>query len=292
MPGSRLRLCALPRQVDLSVIAVLHKLDERDGETALFDWLGKWIGSKSAADARGPEAASSHIVAECSRIYAQTPLSELMEKRRAEHLAREYFLEINQVCGSREPVKLLREKLATQMLRFAMYQVLMIPPAPEPDPFGMRGLPGITGELAARREQLVDRDIALGSSIHEVDEFDENTDIDRLVSIEFWRHFWNLETLNAARIYYGDSTPEDWFEAFRFAACANQENIYRLDLDLPSAFEHRIALTAPTAYAIFTDIVIAGAEDPLSEWRDYHSGQNIPDPALLTRDSAESRRSA
>ncbi len=65
---------------------------------------------------------------------------------------------------------------------------------------------------------------------------------------------------------------------FKHAACANYEHIYRREAGLPPAFDEDTAALAPTAYSIFTDIVLSGAKDPDLEWREYYKDSNIPIP--------------
>lgn len=245
----------------------------------MFNWLGKLFRAQSAAEAHRRNPAVQRIVQESSEIYTRTPLNRLIDKACADRLAREYFLEINGICNAYEPKTAVREKIATEMLRFALYQVLVMP-AKTGDGFNeIRGLAGISGELGEHITKLVPINMALRADVHASDLFNDGADLDRLVEIEYWKNYWLLESINAARRQLGDVTePDDWYRPFMHAACANQENLYRIDLDLPSAFDEEFSRTAPTAYSIFTDIVVAGAADPLAEWRDYHAGQNIPEP--------------
>ena len=165
------------------------------------------------------------------------------------------------------------------MLRFALYQVLVIPPPPADDKSGLRGLPGITGELKTHITKLAHDNMSLRSDLHASPHFDDARPVDERVEIEFWKSFWYLETLIALERELGDlDESKDWSRAFRHAACANQENLYRLDLDMESAFTEDEPRGLATAYAIFTDIVVSGAADPLAEWLDYHAGQKLPVP--------------
>ena len=65
---------------------------------------------------------------------------------------------------------------------------------------------------------------------------------------------------------------------FKHAVCANCEHIYRREVELPPAFDEDLASIAPSAYSIFTDIVLSGAKDPELEWRDYYKNSNVPIP--------------
>ena len=245
----------------------------------MFGWLGKLFGARSAAESKQRDPNVKAIVKASSEAYADTPLNRLLDSASAERIARDLYLEINGICNAAEPVSALREKLAAGMLRFSLYQVLVLKPEPEDDKSGLRGMPGITGELAPYIERLVPRNIALREDVHASPHYSDGTDLVALVTLEYWKNHWRLATLDAARRQLGDApTESDWFFAFKHAACANQENLYRIDLDLPSAFDPAVARTAPTACSIFTDIVVAGAESPLDEWREYHAGQPVPEP--------------
>ncbi len=49
---------------------------------------------------------------------------------------------------------------------------------------------------------------------------------------------------------------------------------------MPPAFAEDVAKTASLAYAIFSDIVLSGDENPVTEWRDYHKDYDIPTPTF------------
>lgn len=218
-------------------------------------------------------------VAKSSEIYQETPLSRLLGSEEREKLSRTLFLEINEICNSIDPVATCREKLAAAMMKYASYQVLVIPPLPEPDPTGLRLQPGITGELKKHILLIAQNNSDLRSELFGLLAEPDHKEIWKAIVTSFWKSFWILETINAARREIGDYDAEnDWYPAFRHAACASCEGNYRRESELPSAFHEAIAATAPTAYGIFTDIVLSGAKHPDLEWRDYHSGSNIPGP--------------
>jgi hypothetical protein len=56
--------------------------------------------------------------------------------------------------------------------------------------------------------------------------------------------------------------------------------VYRRELDMPPAFAEDVAKAASLAYAIFSDIVLSGDENPVTEWRDYHKNCDIPTPTF------------
>ncbi len=244
-------------------------------------WLDNWF-SKHTAEKSGRENPVMLATVERSgRIYGQIPLGDMIDEAGKDELSRRLFLEINDICNAIDPVAACREKLAVAMMQFASYQVLVIPPAPEPDPSGLRSQPGITGELKEHLLDIARMDFDLRSRLYGVAEEPTFEVLWEAVLRTYWQAHWFLETFNAARLHLGDSTdPRDWYPVFRHAACASYECKYRGEIGLPSAFENDIAPVAATAYAIYTDIVLAGADDPDREWREYHAGSNIPVPNI------------
>jgi hypothetical protein len=245
----------------------------------LFKWINKLIGGQSAVESRRDNPVLAATLEKSAEIYDNLPLNQFIDHEQSDRLARQFYIEIDTVCNARDPQVAIREKLAITMLRFAVYQVLTIPPEPEPDSSGLRKCAGISGELTQHVAALARKNIGLRSDLHETEHFSDSSDLWRVVQTQYWTASWLLETLNAARKELGDvSRNEDWYRPFMHAACANQENLYRVDLDLPSAFDESVARDAPAAYSIFTDIVVSGARDPMAEWREYHPDTMIPEP--------------
>jgi len=211
--------------------------------------------------------------------YEKTPLREYIDEQRRDELARKYFLAISKICDARDPVTACREKFAAIVLKLASYQVLVIPPEPENDPSGLRGQPGISGELAAHLDELFEKNDGLRSAKFHAPGSKSGQDNYRLVQKWYWETYWWLETLNTTRSELGDSIADkDWFRPFLHAACAHHEHVYRWELDLSPAFEASIAGEASTAYSMFADIVLSGAKDPAVEWRNYYRQSGIPMP--------------
>jgi hypothetical protein len=245
----------------------------------LFKWINRFFGGRSAVDARRDNPVLAATVQKSAEIYQRLSLHNFIDRELSDQLARQFYIEIDTVCNARDPLTAIREKLAVSMLQFAVYQVLTIPPEPAADVSGLRSCAGISGELTPHIAELARKNIVLRSDLHEAEDFVDSADLWPIVQTQYWKTFWLLETLNAARQELGDvAKKNDWYRPFMHAACANQENLYRVDLDLPSAFDESIARDAPAAYSIFTDIVVSGAEDPMAEWRDYHPDTLIPEP--------------
>ena len=252
----------------------------------MFTWLARMFGFRSAVESRKENPVLLATVRRAAQIYDEIPLRDFIDAETSERLARDLYLEINALCNAGSPLVAGREKLVQAVLRNALYQVLVIPPKPADDDSGLRSLAGISGELAAHVDTLATVNIELRAHIHESEQYSDDADMHRLIQAEFWKSLWLVKTFDAARREVGDSLDvNDWLQPFIHAACANQENLYRIDLDLPSAFDEAIAREAPTAYSIFTDIVVSGAKDPLAEWLEYHKGTRVPIPGGIGSDA-------
>ncbi|NOX70206.1 MAG: hypothetical protein GXP15_13540 [Gammaproteobacteria bacterium] len=241
-------------------------------------WLGKLFGMRTAVQTGRQNPLLIATVEKSSHIYHRIPLREFIDEAKRQQLSRQLYLDINEICNSTDPVTSCREKLAATMLDFARYQVLVIPPIPEDDASGLRGQPGISGELGEHIFSLAEKNESLSAELRDFAEPRTPDTVWNFVQQSYWMTYWFLETINAARIELGDRDEEDWYRSFMHAACANREHIYRRDLALPSCFEPHVADIAPTAYSIFTDIVLSGAGNPGREWREYYRDSEIPYP--------------
>ena len=273
-------MCWLLCGLRVFLLSFAHWVQSEADESSLSGWLNKIFGRRTAARARRDNPVMQATVRKSSEIYQQTPLARLLDNETREQLSRSLFLEINDVCNAIDPVAACRDKLASAMLDFAAYQVLLIPPLPEADSSGLRMQPGITGELKQEIVRIAKGNFKLRSELFGLlDQPDPDAILDA-IERSYWKAYWLLETINAARIELGDVTEDgDWYASFMHAACASCEGNYRREAGLPSAFHEAIASAAPTAYGIYTDIVLSGAKDPDAEWRDYHSGSEIPTPS-------------
>ncbi|MBT6211067.1 MAG: hypothetical protein HOI35_13755 [Woeseia sp.] len=245
----------------------------------MFDWFGRLFGGRSAVEERRQNPVLAAAVELSALVYNRIPLHKMIDEARRAELARALYLEVNELCNSRDPVIDCRERFVAVMLELAAFQVLVIPPSPEDDPFELRQQPGITGELQSHLRSLFDSNHGLRSALFAVEDTSNEMSLTDFVLRQYWELYWRLETLNAARIALGDVAPEnDWKQAFLHAASVNCEHLYRWELQLPAAFDHSIANEASTAYSMFTDIVVSGAKDPAAEWREYYSNSDIPMP--------------
>lgn len=255
---------------------------------SVFTWIGNLFSGRSAVDKRRKDPVLAAAVERSAIVYSQIPLHQFIDEQMRRDLARELFLEINRICRSRDPIASCRERFAAIMLKLAAFQVLLIPPPPQKDTFGLRGQPGISGSLGEHLERLFECNDELRSALFRETERladdAESPDLSIFAEREYWTTFWHLETLDALRVGLGDWIEgTDWKQAFLHAAAVNCEHQYRWELELPSAFDETIAKEAATAYSVFTDIVVSGAKNPAAEWRDYYHDSGIPMPDFETK---------
>lgn len=237
------------------------------------------FGDRTAVESQRKNPVIDFAVQQAALIYDEIPLRDFIDEERRAMLARELFLEINRICNASNPRSTCRENIAAAMLNLASYQVLVIPPEPEEDISGLRNLPGITGELKAHLIRLCAKNDDLRSTMYQTTESDDFDGVWTVLQRLYWEAFWLLGTLNAIRIGLEDTIEGgDWYPAFLHAACVNLEHVYRWELELPPAFDERIAREAAAAYSVYTDIVLSGATDPTAEWREYCRGTDIPMP--------------
>ena len=238
-------------------------------------------GARTAVGAGRENPVLHAVVKESAEIYDRIPLRDYITEETRADLGRHLYLEINAICNAAEPVLACRDKLATTMLKFASYQVLVIPPVPEEDSSGLRGQPGITGQLKEQLMQLVQKNNALRSELYEATDARSYEALWEVLQRSYWSSYWFLATYNAARIELKDvEKGSDWYKTFMHAACANQEYLYRWELKMPPAFAEDVARAASTAYSVFTDIVLSGEQNPVTEWRACHKDFNIPTPTF------------
>ncbi|MGH8222278.1 MAG: hypothetical protein ACREQZ_04820 [Woeseiaceae bacterium] len=244
-------------------------------------WLSKIFSPRTAVEAGRKNPALQSAISNASLRYERIPADLQPDDRARRRLARKLYLELHEVFNAASPHAACRQKLAAGMLDFARLQVLMIPPAPQPDASGLRGLPGISGGLGEHLDRIARDSDALSSALHAIAGPEDADDIRRELRRAHALCHWFLESFDGARRGLGDTVDgRDWYRPFMFAACATQEHNYRRDIGLPPAFEENLTATAPIAYSIFTDIVVSGASDPVREWLDYHAGSLIPLPAF------------
>ena len=245
----------------------------------MFNWFGRLFGRQSAVHARRNNPVLDEAVQASAELYERIPLRDYIDEARRSELARELYLELNRLCNSSDPQTACRDRFAASMIRLAALQVLVIPPPPEEDASGLRGQPGVTGELKAHLVRICAVNDELRSLMFAETDSEAFDDLWAVVIRLYWERYWLAATLNGLRkILAGSPDAADWFHEFLHASAARIEHVYRLEAELPPAFEESVAREAATTYAMFTDIVISGSADPVREWLDYARQTGIPLP--------------
>jgi hypothetical protein len=251
----------------------------------MFNWLSKLFSSQTAIGKGRENPALQAAVMRSAEIFDALPGKALIDEASRSRLARQLYLDLHEIFNAASPIEVNRQKLATQVLRLAMFQVLVILPPPKTDATQLRGLPGISGELRQHLKRIVRASAELHEELFaDAESFDDDDD-DTVIAQRLERSFqeccWCVATFDSARVALGDVVEgNDWFGPFLFAACANQESTYRFNAGLPSAFSPELSATAPVAYSLFMDIVVSNARDPLTEWTEYHRATGIPMPKV------------
>lgn len=247
------------------------------GESSLLDSIRRLLTPRTAVREFRDNPVLKAGVSSASEIYSRTPLSELIDAPTQSALSRQLYLDLNDVCNASAPIARCRDKLVETMLSFAPFQVVMIPPPPATDDSGLRDLPGITGELRPRIDELIETDTDLRTEIGARESDDGPDSVHQALRRSYWETYWFLESFNAVRIRLGDMPDRgDWYRPFMHAACVHQEDIFRRELELPPAFDEDVAQIVVTAFSIYTDVVVSGAEDPDREWHDYCEKTGVP----------------
>jgi len=183
--------------------------------------------------------------------------------------------EITKVDGSADPRMAIRKNLANCVFKYAQFQVLIIDLPPTVDATGLRGKPGISGELKSHLMELAEKDKGLREYLHRVPlafplRPDEVWDavLARYRVLYAWAHVFHL--LRAAYEDCDAARGNDWFQPFVAAMCAWCEHGYRQCIGLPPSLEDG-DFTAEEQSLImsgFHNCVMSGARYPDLEWRD------------------------
>jgi hypothetical protein len=196
-------------------------------------------------------------------------LSDQFVKRVAE----EMIEEVAKVVTSPDPRMANRERLTSCVIELAQFQVLVIDPHPAEDPTGLRGQPGITGELKAHLLELAQKDKGLREFMHAFPTPKSVDDVWNPVLGQYRINYAWTTVYHTLRFAFDDvnhAEGKDWFKPFVAAMCAWQEHEYRELLGMPPAFEGPETEASKKALKMrfFEKFVLEGARFPDLEWRE------------------------
>lgn len=180
--------------------------------------------------------------------------------------------DVIRVATSPDPRMANRKALADCVCEYAAWQVLIIEPPPTPDVTGLRGKPGITGELKAHLAELAEKDKHLQESLYEIDGPIDRNDLQSIM-VHRNRVLWTwTQVYSQIRTVFDDLNRvkgKDWVEPFIAAMCAWHEYLYRALLGMPQVLGNSEVDTFIHASSLsrFLDIVMSGVQYPDLEWQ-------------------------
>lgn len=188
------------------------------------------------------------------------------------HHAEKMMEEVTKVATSPDP-RMANKKLASLIIEFAQFQVLVIDPPPADDPTGLRGQPGITGELKAHLFDLAQKDERLREYMHAFDTPKDWGDVWDPVLVRYQVVAAWTQVFNRLRFAFNDFNPtesKDWFKPCVAAICASKEHQYRDCLGMPPSLDDSGMGAGLRALMMcgFLDCVLEGARFPDLEWRE------------------------
>jgi len=193
-----------------------------------------------------------------------------------EELAERMLREVGEVLASQDPLLANRERLTGYVLQMAKYQVLILPSVEEPedDVSGLRGRPGITGELKGHLGEIAERDREIKELAWSLGTHTDQDLFDACL-FRYWVAWFMTHVFMCTRIALGDNHPsseKDWFRPFVAAMCAWEEHNYREAIGLPDvlATQDSYGSVAALKYSTFLNIVMSGAKYPNFEWDEHY----------------------
>ncbi len=181
--------------------------------------------------------------------------------------------EVIKVATSLDPRMANREKLTNCVIEYAQFQVLVIDPPPAEDSTGLRGQPGITGELKAHLFELAQKDKSLRDFMHAFYTPKDWDDVWNPVLLRYrmayaWTHVFHV--LRSAFDDVNHADGKDWFKPYLAAMCAWQEHQYRNSLGMPPSLDDSRmgADLRALMMSVFMNCVMDGVRYPDLEWRD------------------------
>lgn len=185
----------------------------------------------------------------------------------------QFIREVGEVLAAQNPVMANREKLACYVIGMARYQVLTLPAPDEPeeDVTGLRGRPGITGELKGHLSEIAEKDEEIKQLASGIDD-PEQLYLACAARSSIYKFLAN--GFNCTRIALGDNHPspqKDWYVPFVAAVCAYEEHCYRQAIGLTDvlATQDQGGSAAGLIYSTFVDTVMSGAHYPNLDWEKH-----------------------
>ena len=184
--------------------------------------------------------------------------SDKFKKMIGNHLANQ----VNKVVLAPDQHLAFREVFAEIILKFSRYQVLVLKPK-DKDPTGLKGLPGITGELNKHAIKIAETDSITKEILHGDKNVPEKLTYEYMDS-HFLTYYklaaWEYRIFDAIRRHLKDfnsNQERDWVKPFMYYMCVHNEWSFRNELKLKQE-----NLWGSFLESTFLDIVISGETYP------------------------------
>ncbi|WP_213778533.1 hypothetical protein [Caballeronia sp. dw_276] len=188
------------------------------------------------------------------------------------------------VLKADNPIQANRDALVNAVITCAAFQVLVLDSPPTPDPTGLRGWVGITGELKSNLELVSSKSELIAAYLHGI-----SANLDPIgkwdaILLRYRLEWANMNIHCALRRPLGDAHPDpasDWFWPFLAIECGLSEAFYRLDAGLPQTLSADAGAMQGIVEALMTfrQFVSSGKQYPDFEWEQMHGARvprNIP----------------
>ncbi|MCX5635399.1 MAG: hypothetical protein NTW55_06155, partial [Planctomycetota bacterium] len=203
--------------------------------------------------------------------------------------AEKMMKEVIEIATSINPMMANREMLTNYIIEYARLEVLIINPPPAEDETGLRGQPGITGELKAHLFELAQKDKTLREFMHAFDTPKNWNDVWNPVLLRYRVAFAQTHVFYNLRLTFkdcnlADEMQKDWFKPYLAAMCAWEEHQFRKSLGMPPSLGNDIvgAELRALKMSLFTNCVMNRARYPDIEWRNMIQGIEHGDKANPT----------
>lgn len=182
--------------------------------------------------------------------------------------------EVVKIASSPDPRMSNREKLASYVFDYSKFQVLLLKAPPDEDVTGLRGQPGITGELKAHCVELFERDKDLRSLLETGEGTLNQQNVLAAADTGYRLAFAGSHVFHLLRSAFADANVDpdcsrDWFRPFVAIMCSWHEAGFRRELKMPPSLpgSETEASSAAMFLSGFWSCVLEGAQFPDREWR-------------------------
>lgn len=205
----------------------------------------------------------------------KTYIGKFLSNESKEKLTVEIMVKVARVLMADDPIMENRIYLCNWVSHMAQFGVLVMPLAPNKDYTGLRGKPGITGELRNHLLKLAEKDKYLNKFVWSstvdlsVGTYEEN--LFEMYLLQSCIGEVNVHIANLLRCWLGDyhtDKEKDWFEKFLEIEFAWYESIYRNTIGLDDVLEIQsgMGVLAALKYSVFKDLILNGEQYPNYNW--------------------------